>query len=415
MATDPVCGMTVDEQTAAGSAEYEGERYYFCSTHCLHKFQAAPEHYTRPPATSAVPPAVYTCPMHPEIRQDAPGTCPKCGMALEPLVPPAPPAPATTATEYVCPMHPEIVRSDPGNCPKCGMALEPRTVSLEEEENPELADMSRRFWVSTALALPVFLIAMVAELWPGICRPHSCRTLPSSGSNSCWRRRWCCGAVGRSSCAAGRSLVNRSLNMFTLIALGVGVAWIYSVVAARRAGNLSALGVPHARRGAGLLRGGGGDHRAGAAGPGAGAARPQPHQRRHQDCCWASRRRRRASCATTAAKRTSRWSRSSPATVCACAPARRCRWTAWCSKAPAHVDESMVTGEPIPVEKRAGDQAHRRHGERHRQPADAGRDRSAPRPCWRRSSRWWARRSAAAPRSRGWPTWSPATSSRRWW
>lgn len=122
--------------------------------------------HIRPPAPPAMPSAVYTCPMHPEIHQDAPGACPKCGMALEPLLPPAPPAPAARATEYVCPMHPEVVRSEPGNCPICGMALEPRTASLEEAENPELADMSRRFWFSSALALPVFLLAMAADLAP---------------------------------------------------------------------------------------------------------------------------------------------------------------------------------------------------------------------------------------------------------
>ncbi|MBI3432990.1 MAG: heavy metal translocating P-type ATPase [Hydrogenophilales bacterium] len=226
MAIDPVCGMTVDEQTAAGSAEYQGKHYFFCSASCLHKFQAAPQNYARPPPI----PVVYTCPMHPEIRQDAPGACPKCGMALEPLLPPAPPAPATAATEYVCPMHPEIVRSEPGNCPICGMALEPRTASLEEAENPELADMSRRFWLSTALALPVFLIAMGADLAPGFTGrflPHASiqwvEFLLASpavlwGGWPLFQRGWA-------------SLVNRSLNMFTLIALGVGVAWGYSVVA----------------------------------------------------------------------------------------------------------------------------------------------------------------------------------------
>src|SRR5512143_4342525 len=122
MAIDPVCGMVVDQETAAGSAVYQGKHYYFCSTACLHKFQAAPRNYAPPAALSAV----YTCPMHPEIRQNAPGTCPKCGMALEPLLPSAPPAPAKAVTEYVCPMQPEIVRSAPGNCPICGMALEPR-------------------------------------------------------------------------------------------------------------------------------------------------------------------------------------------------------------------------------------------------------------------------------------------------
>ncbi len=229
MATDPVCGMTVDEKTAAGSADYQGVLYYFCSAHCLHKFQAAPEHYTHPPAPG-VAATVYTCPMHPEVRQAGPGTCPKCGMALEPLVPPASRAPAAAATEYVCPMHPEIVSSEPGNCPICGMALEPRTATLEEAESPELADMSRRFWFSTALALPVFLIAMAADLAPefaGRFLSHSsiqwvefllATPVVLWGGWPLFQRGWA-------------SLVNRSLNMFTLIALGVGVAWSYSVVA----------------------------------------------------------------------------------------------------------------------------------------------------------------------------------------
>jgi len=230
MATDPVCGMTVDEETAAGSAEYEQKRYYFCSTHCLHKFQAAPRNYTSPAEKSTVPAVVYTCPMHPEIRQDAPGTCPKCGMALEPLMPQSPPTPVKTATEYVCPMHPEIVRNEPGSCPICGMALEPRTVSLEEAENPELVDMNRRFWFSTALALPLFLIAMAADLAPefaGRFLSHAAiqwvqfllaTPVVLWGGWPLFQRGWA-------------SLVNRSLNMFTLIALGVGVAWSYSMVA----------------------------------------------------------------------------------------------------------------------------------------------------------------------------------------
>ena len=230
MAIDPVCGMTVDEHSAAGSAEHHGEHYYFCSTNCLNKFQAAPENYIRPPATRAAPSAVYSCPMHPEIRRDAPGACPKCGMTLEPLVPPVPPASAQTVTEYVCPMHPEIVRSEPGNCPLCGMALEPRTASLEEAENPELADMNRRFWFSTVLALPVFFIAMAADLAPefaGRFLSHAAiqwvefllaTPVVLWGGWPLFQRGWA-------------SLVNRSLNMFTLIALGVGVAWTYSLVA----------------------------------------------------------------------------------------------------------------------------------------------------------------------------------------
>ncbi len=104
----------------------------------------------------------YTCPMHPEVRQNHPGSCPKCGMALEPVAP----APTAAKTEYVCPMHPEIVRSEPGNCPICGMTLEPRVASAEEGESAELADMTRRFWVSVALALPLLFLAM-SEIIPG--------------------------------------------------------------------------------------------------------------------------------------------------------------------------------------------------------------------------------------------------------
>src|SRR5882762_9906466 len=163
-AVDPVCGMTVNRDSAAGSYEYEGKTYYFCSTHCLNKFREDPERFlnkakepttpepieiARKPSTATAPTAqTYTCPMHPEVRQDKPGSCPKCGMALEPLTVTAPKA----KIEYTCPMHPQIVRDGPGNCPICGMTLEPRTISLMEEENSELIDMRRRFWVSAALA-----------------------------------------------------------------------------------------------------------------------------------------------------------------------------------------------------------------------------------------------------------------------
>ncbi len=169
---------------------------------------------------------IYTCPMHPEVRQPGPGTCPKCGMALEPEVP----AVAAAKTEYVCPMHPQIVRDAPGNCPLCGMALEPRTAGAAEEENAELRDMTRRFWVSTALALPVFVLATLADLAPGVThaliapRPLQWVELVVATPAVLWGgwplfvRGW-------------QSLVNRHLNMFTLIALGVGVAWVYSMVA----------------------------------------------------------------------------------------------------------------------------------------------------------------------------------------
>ena len=169
--------------------------------------------------------ARYTCPMHPEVISDVPGDCPKCGMALESILVPT----LTETTEYVCPMHPEVVSEGPGDCPKCGMALEPRTIS-EEEDKTELHDMSRRFWISLVLAVPVFVTAMVADLAPQVAERfiamHPLQVIQFLlatpvvlwGGWPFFQRGW-------------QSLVNRSLNMFTLIALGVGIAWAYSTVA----------------------------------------------------------------------------------------------------------------------------------------------------------------------------------------
>ena len=164
---DPVCGMTVDPASARASIVQNGKTYYFCNLSCLQKFQANPSQYLisqapgSPSNNMAAPGVLYTCPMHPEIQQDHPGTCPKCGMGLEPIggQPPA------AKTEYSCPMHPEIVRDHPGACPICGMALEPRTVAVEEGPNPEFVDMSRRFWIGLVLTVPVFVLAM-SDLLP---------------------------------------------------------------------------------------------------------------------------------------------------------------------------------------------------------------------------------------------------------
>ncbi|HEY6847241.1 MAG TPA: heavy metal-binding domain-containing protein [Terracidiphilus sp.] len=155
---DPVCGMKVDPSKAAASIEHQGSTAYFCSQGCAAKFRATPNKYMQPkPDTPAsLPPAKtepqrdYTCPMHPEVKQSGPGSCPKCGMALEPATVSAP----AKRTEYTCPMHPQIVRDAPGACPICGMALEPREVTTEES-SPELANMTRRLWISVALALPI--------------------------------------------------------------------------------------------------------------------------------------------------------------------------------------------------------------------------------------------------------------------
>ncbi|WP_408629674.1 copper-transporting P-type ATPase [Anaeromyxobacter oryzisoli] len=170
----------------------------------------------------------YTCPMHPEIRAPGPGTCPKCGMALEPFVP----APAARA-EWTCPMHPQIVRDAPGTCPICGMALEPRAGPAGSGESAELRDMTRRFWFAVALTVPLLAIAMGPEL------PAVERWLSSVLSMRA--RAWlelllatpvCLWAAWPFYVRAMQSVRNRSLNMFTLIGLGVSVAYVYSVVAA---------------------------------------------------------------------------------------------------------------------------------------------------------------------------------------
>ncbi len=228
---DPVCGMNVDAAKAAATFVHKGATYYFCCKGCAEKFKADPAKYLAPasskPSTAAAPTTsagtVWVCPMCPEVRESKPVPCPKCGMALEPETPLA----LATRTEWTCPMHPEIVREQPGFCPICGMALEPRTVAAAEQENPELRDMTRRFWGSVVLGVPLvalsmlsmgplahvisaragtwieFLLATPIVLWAG--RPF-------------FQRGWA-------------SVKHRSPNMFTLIALGVGVAYIYSAVA----------------------------------------------------------------------------------------------------------------------------------------------------------------------------------------
>jgi P-type Cu+ transporter len=242
---DPVCGMTVDPGSAAVKHEYNGKTYYFCSHHCAQKFKEDPNQWlnarqgghaghdndhevggtqTSPTANPVEP--VYVCPMDPEVRASKPGSCPKCGMALEPETIAAP----ATRIEYVCPMHPEIVRDEPGSCPICGMALEPRTATLQDAPNPELVDMTRRFWISAALSLPLFIVAM-SDMVSGQPLQHivSPRLLT-------WLQLLLATPVvlwgGWPFIERGwHSIVNRSLNMFTLIAIGIGSAYLYSVVA----------------------------------------------------------------------------------------------------------------------------------------------------------------------------------------
>jgi len=255
--------MNVEPATAKYKFERNGKVYYFCCAQCLENFRADPDHFlSRTPSASGmrsavqivgiapasaprnsgaqnapvtpIPPSptkaagketAYVCPMCPEVRATKASACPRCGMALEPEVP----APATSV-EYTCPMHPEIVRPGPGACPICGMALEPRTVTAKEKENPELREMTRRFWISLALTAPLLALAM-GDMLPGM----PMRSVLASGWLS-WIELvlatpvvlWCGWPFFQ---RGWTSIVNRSTNMFTLIAMGTGVAYSYSVVA----------------------------------------------------------------------------------------------------------------------------------------------------------------------------------------
>ncbi len=236
---DPVCGMDVDPASCRQSAEHGGRRYFFCSAGCLAKFKATPEAFVdtehhepaskddrnRPGARTPATGESYTCPMHPEVEQQGPGSCPKCGMALEPRQVKS----AAAKTRYTCPMHPEVVQDGPGSCPKCGMALEPVAATGAEEEDPELASMTRRFWVSVILSVPVLFLAMGEHV--GI--PVHSWIAPRTGT---WIEMFLATPVvlwgGWPFFVRGwRSVVTWNLNMFTLIGLGTGVAWVYSIVA----------------------------------------------------------------------------------------------------------------------------------------------------------------------------------------
>jgi len=266
---DPACGMNVNPLTAKHVYEHAGKTYYFCCAGCMEKFKASPAGFlskpvsapssglvmlgmptapkpagpaipltklqpTPPPAAAepaghpASPAPAYVCPMCPEVRETKPGACPSCGMALEPEVPLA-----ATRTEYTCPMHPEIVRAEPLSCPICGMALEPRTVTLAVEENPELRDMTRRFWVSVVLTAPLLAIAMLGMFGHRLLVNLNINGVPI---NLPWLEFvlatpvvvWCGLPFFQ---RFWTSLANRSPNMFTLIGLGTGVAYVYSLVA----------------------------------------------------------------------------------------------------------------------------------------------------------------------------------------
>ena len=242
---DPVCGMTVDPERAAATREHAGKQYFFCCTHCAQKFEANPQQYLAPkpkasglvqlgpapvkraplsqPATPSS--AKYFCPMDPEVTSHTPGSCPKCGMALEPELL------AATKTEYFCPMHPEVISDKPGSCPKCGMALEPRITSASTpvEDDSEFRSMRLRFWIGAALTVPLLIISMGGMLSSGwlhhfeMSKASAWLQLALATPVVLWggapffERGW-------------MSLRTRNLNMFTLIAMGTGVAFLYSLV-----------------------------------------------------------------------------------------------------------------------------------------------------------------------------------------
>jgi len=252
--SDPVCGMWVEPENARGSAVYKDRTYYFCSPPCEEKFTAEPERYLDAKPSSglvqlgAIAPAkahasakpldsakqkaassqapqsgktgvTYVCPMDPEVRESKPGPCPICGMALEP-----------EAVEYTCPMHPEVVSDRPGSCPICGMALEPRVaVGVHEEDDSELRSMTRRFWTGVALSIPLLVLSMGAMT----------KSAPLHSLSGAWNQ-WLQLALATPVVLWGgwpffqrgwASVINRHLNMFTLIAIGTGTAYLYSLVA----------------------------------------------------------------------------------------------------------------------------------------------------------------------------------------
>jgi Cu+-exporting ATPase len=258
---DPVCGMDVEPATARHVVEHGGKTYAFCSGGCADKFRREPARYVdsggadaggahhhnheesgahrhrghdhghaKEAATSGHTGqgsgTKYVCPMCAGVESDKPGVCPKCGMSLQPATPAA-----STRTRYTCPMHPEIIQDEPGTCPKCGMALEPMTVSAADQEpNPELIDFKRRFWIGAGLTVPLLVLTMGPLVGLGFVRDilGERATLWIElvlGTPVILWAGWPFFVRGVA------SVINRSLNMFTLIGMGVGAAYLFSVAA----------------------------------------------------------------------------------------------------------------------------------------------------------------------------------------
>ena len=195
---DPVCGMMVDPEKAAGKVEHDGKTYYFCSARCVERFRNEPEKFLAAPGTAGME------------HKAAPAAVPAVAKNVR----------------YTCPMHPEIVQIGPGTCPKCGMALEPMDILAEEQADPEYESMRKRFWVSVAFSLPLLVLSMFGEMLALRLQPGTKNAIELLLATPVVL--WCGWPFFQRFWA---SLVNRSPNMFTLIGLGTGAAYLYSVAA----------------------------------------------------------------------------------------------------------------------------------------------------------------------------------------
>ena len=406
---DPVCGMTVDPQRAAGSSVYEGKTYHFCSKGCVAKFEADPEKYLHP-AAKPEPMATIdpVCGMTVDPARAAGSSvyqgktyhfCSNGCVAkfeadpekyLHPAAKPEPILPADSAAEYTCPMDPEVRQIGPGVCPKCGMALEPVTFSLAtEEKNPEYDSMRRRFWLSLpptaallvfmvlGLHLPwiEFVLATPVVLWAGW---------------PLFERGW-------------KSLVNRSLNMFTLIAIGTGTAYLYSAVAAiapeifpesmREHGSVPVYFEASAVIVALVLLGQVLELR----------ARSQTSSAIRSLLRLAPKTARRIG--IQGVEEDMPIEQVRPGDKLRVRPGERVPVDGAVLEGSSSVDESMITGEPIPAEKSP---AAASPAAQSTEPApwSCRPSASEPRPCWRASSKWSTTRSARGRRSSASPTWS---------
>ena len=368
---DPVCGMSV---AADGShrVEHGGETFVFCCSGCAERFRADPQHYLEP---------------RPEV-----------------------PEPAIAGQQYTCPMDPEIVRDQPGSCPICGMALEPMGITAEEEESPELRDMQRRFWVSLVLTVPVFLLAM-SEVLPG--RPLQA-AIPAAlltwvqlalatpvvlwGGAPFFKRGW-------------QSIATWHLNMFTLIAIGTGAAYGYSLLA-----TLAPAIFPASFRG---VEGQVAVYFEAAAVIVTLVLLGQVLELRARSRTGAAIRALLGLAPKTARRVGEDGSEEDvpldsvqPGDLLRVRPGEKVPVDGLVIEGRSAVDESMITGEPIPSEKGPDDPRDRSHRERIGKSRSSARSVWAPRRCSPRSCRWWPKPSEAAHPSSDWRTWSPATSCR---